>query len=157
MWDENHTISIKLINHQLKSKVMKKSFQLFAMLLISVLASAQKQDLRTVLPFSKIEVTDSLEVNYTCGSTFSVVVEGSNDKTVAHVETSVRNNTLTIARKNQGLPVKVLITSPSLKKIKATSNATLNISNEITESKISISVSKGASVTGIIPPQIQTT
>jgi hypothetical protein len=116
---------------------------------------------RTVGNFDGISVGGSFDVEVKIGPVTSVVVE-ADDNIIKHIETSVLGNTLKISTEGlnsiANVHMKVYITTPSLKNIKASASADVYVADIIeSNSRLSFRASSSASIKAEVnAPEIET-
>ncbi|MBL0147016.1 MAG: DUF2807 domain-containing protein [Chitinophagaceae bacterium] len=105
---------------------------------------------RPVSNFDGISASSSIDVEVTIGSTYNVTVE-ADDNVQHYVETNVQNGLLKIGFSHvtnlHNYHVKVLVTAPLLKKISASSSASIMVNDVIkVEDKIIFNASSSADI-----------
>lgn len=133
--------------------------------IISFIASAQVSETRQVNNFSKLSVSQSIEVLYTISDKISVTVETDDAEKMKVIKTEVVGETLKLfidaenyaskdkKRKNKynDVPFKILkitISGPNLNEIKASSSAYVKMQNVNKSKNISLSVSSSGTIKG---------
>lgn len=119
-------------------------------MLITWIGHAQNSEHREVSTFSKISVSDGIEVIYTDGAVVPIIVQGAEGQSLEDISTTVKNHTLTISRSKSGFPATVLVTAPALKKIWVSDNSKFRVKNKMSAAKVSLSLSSGAYFQGSI-------
>lgn len=141
--------------------------------LISLMSSAQVSENREVADFSKLKVSNSIQVLYTISSTKSVTVETDDQEKMKYIKTEVVGETLKLyietddynqkGKKNKkrnwnnGLKFKVLkitVSGPNLTEIKASSSAYVKIQNVNNSKNILLTVSSSATIKGNFESEI---
>lgn len=116
---------------------------------------------RSVDNFTGITVSNDFEVEVKIGPVTSVVVE-ADDNIMKYIEISTIGNTLKISTENlhnySDVHMKVYVTTPSLKTIKASTSAQVVVTNIITsDNKLTFRASSAASIKAEVnAPEIET-
>jgi hypothetical protein len=102
---------------------------------------------RSISDFSGISLTGDMDVSFTPSPNFSVTVQGDQNL-LEYIETERRGNTLEIGTRegynlNSSLPIKIMITAPTLNELEVTGSG-----NFVAESKISSPKNVKIDVTG---------
>ncbi|NHN27044.1 DUF2807 domain-containing protein [Flavobacterium jejuense] len=140
--------------------------------LISLISFAQVSENRTVGDFSKLQVSNAIEVFYTVSNTKSVKVETDEKENLKYIKAIAENGTLKLfvdtsdykkeknsKKRSKGKNVnwingvefavlKITISGPNLEAIKASSSADIKIENTNTSSNLDIAVSSSGSISG---------
>lgn len=102
---------------------------------------------RSASNFDGISVGGGFEVEVKTGPAISVVVE-ADDNIMKHIETSVSGNTLKIITKDMknysDVHMKVFITAPAIKRIKASASAEVNVEEVLSADELTLGASSGA-------------
>lgn len=140
-------------------------FIVFVTVFFTSLLSAQITESREVADFSKLKVSQSIEVFYTISNTKSLKIEADLKENLAFVKTEVENGTLKVFIDNSGNSagkkskkrwnnnisykyIKVTISGPHLSEIKASSSASVKIVNANKSQYLDIAVSSSGSISG---------
>lgn len=133
--------------------------------LVSLFSLAQVSENRSVSGFSKLQVSQSIEVFYTISDKISVTIETDDAEKMAVIKTEVEGETLKLyidtknyeplgrKRKNKYNDVsfkvlKVTISGPSLTEIKASSSAKVKFLNLNKASNTTLTVSSSGRIQG---------
>ncbi|RZJ36163.1 MAG: DUF2807 domain-containing protein [Flavobacterium sp.] len=127
---------------------MLKIITSLAMFLAGLAAQAQTEE-RSVQPFTKIEMSGTIELIYTEGTEATLRVESDTEENLANLLTEVRGNTLKISRAgNADFPAKVYIEGCALESVKASGASKIAVTNQISTPEITISLSEGSRFSG---------
>jgi hypothetical protein len=143
--------------------------------LISLISFSQVTENRTVADFSKLKVSNSIQVFYTISDTKSVTVETDDQEKMKYIKAEVASETLKLYLEtddynqknkknkkrnwNNGLKFKVLkitVSGPNLTEIKASSSANVKIQNVNKSKNILLTVSSSATIKGNFESEIVT-
>jgi len=141
---------------------MVRIVSLLAFLLLSVMASAQVSENRTVGDFSKLKVASGIELTFAQGPAGPIKVEADDNEKMQDLITKVSGNTLEVyidskAYSNRNKKdkkrynhkvMKVWVSSPYVNEFKASSSSSLTFKNGIDVKEATIDVSSSASVYG---------
>jgi hypothetical protein len=150
---------------------MIKIILTITLFLISLISIGQVFENREVSDFSKLEVSNAIEVFYTISNTKKVTVSTDDNENLQYIKTVVIDGTLKLFvdtenkkdkiknkySKNSNVIfvngisfkfLKINISGPSLKSINAESSAAVKIENTNTSPNLDIAVSSSASVSG---------
>ncbi|WP_291274341.1 head GIN domain-containing protein [Flavobacterium sp.] len=143
---------------------MTKIFITITLLILSWFSIAQVSENRTLTSFSKLQVSQGIEVHYTVSNTNEIKVETDDKEKLRLIKTEVENETLKIFiaevennkanRKNKKMfntnfnTLKVYVSGSPLKLIKATSSATISLINTNKAEQIEVYASSSGSVSG---------
>lgn len=142
--------------------------------LISLISLAQVSETREVTDFSKLRVSNSIDVFYTISDKISVKVETDDNEKLKLIKTEVENGTLKLfidtkdykqketkktkkTKKRSNISfingidfqvLKITISGPNLKAIKASSSADLKFENTNASPNLDVEVSSSASISG---------
>ena len=150
---------------------MIKIILTLAAFLISIISLAQVSENREVTDFSKLRVSNSIDVFYTISDKKSVKVETDDNEKLKLIKTEVENGTLKLfvntkdykekqnkkGKKRSNISfingvefqvLKITISGPNLEAIKASSSADVKIENANTSTSSDITVSSSGSISG---------
>lgn len=128
---------------------MLKIITSLAMFLAGLAAQAQPSEVRNVQPFSKIEISGTIELIYTEGIEANLRAESDNFENLKNLVTEVRGNTLRISRAGtDDFPAKIYIEGSGLESIKAAGASKVTITNQISTRDISIGLADAATFSG---------
>ncbi|MFT3795596.1 GIN domain-containing protein [Flavobacterium sp.] len=131
---------------------MKSTIITLGLFLTAILGQAQTNEKRNVSSFSKIEVKDPIELIYTEGEAPAINVTG-NAGQLANVSTEINDGMLKIQLKDTKEPMEkytVYVTGHDLSSLKASKNAVVNVTNQISAPEFSLTLSSGAQFSGSI-------
>lgn len=121
------------------------------LLAVGLFANAQVKETRTVSPFTKIEITDGVELIFTQNDNYTLRVETTDGIGLSSLKTSNDSGVLKVSCKGNGCePVKVYVTSPVLAGIKASKNAHFAMTNPLHSKDFSAMLTSGATFNGIV-------
>lgn len=140
-------------------------FIVFVTVFFTGLLSAQITESREIANFSKLKVSQSIEVLYTISNTRNLKIETDLKENLPFVKTEVENGTLKVFIDNNGNSagkkskkrwnnnisykyVKVTISGPHLSEIKASSSASVKVLNANKSEYLNIEVSSSGSISG---------
>ena len=141
-------------------------FIVFVTVFFTGLLSAQITESREIADFSKLKVSQSIEVLYTVSNTRSLKIETDLKENLPFIKTEVENGTLKVFIDNSGnlgekkskkrrwnnnisyKYVKVTVSGPNLSEIKASSSGVVKILNLNKSEYLNITVSSSGSVKG---------
>ena len=117
-------------------------------------ASAQTSETRQVKPFTKIDAKNGIEVIFTQEDAPSLKVESDSEEFLSTIVTEFNNGTLKIyldenGNKSHGT-AKVYVSQKQVSSFYASTGAAIRSANTINVEKLDISLSSGASFTGVI-------
>lgn len=151
---------------------MTKIILAITFFLVSIITLAQVSENREVSNFSKLQVSNAIEVFYTVSNTKSVKVETDDKENLTYIKTEVENGTLKLyvdtkdykkevktKKRSKGNNVswvngvefailKITVSGPNLEEIKASSSADIKIVNTNTSTDLNIAVSSSGSISG---------
>ena len=151
---------------------MTKIVVTIAALLIGLLSFAQVSENREVSDFSKLQVSNAIQVSYTVSNFISIKVETDNKENLKYIKTEVEYGTLKLfvdtknhknenkaKKRSKGNNVswingveftilKIIISGPNLESIKASSSADIKIENTNSSADLTIAVSSSGSILG---------
>lgn len=151
---------------------MTKIILAITFFLVSIITLAQVSENRGVSNFSKLQVSNAIEVLYTVSNTKSVKVETDDKENLKYIKTEVENGTLKLyvdtkdykkegktKKKSKGNNVnwingveftvlKITVSGPNLEAIKASSSADIKIENTNISTDLNIAVSSSGSISG---------
>lgn len=139
--------------------------------LISLISLAQVSETREVTDFSKLRVSNSIDVFYTISDKISVKVETDDNEKLKLIKTEVENGTLKLfidtkdykqketkkSKKRSNISfingvdfqvLKITISGPNLEAIKASSSADVKFESTNTSPNLDVEVSSSASISG---------
>jgi len=131
---------------------MKKLAIIF--LLTGSVVFAQKQEKRNVTDFSAIQVSQSIQLDFTYGGTKSVEVQVQDEKDMQYVKTEVKNGVLQVFIDTpKGLfnyrmgSVQVQVSNPTLTGAYVSSSARLNVNNKVVAKQFDVKTSSSGRFT----------
>lgn len=145
---------------------MSKIIATTAAVLMSLISFSQVSENRTVNDFSKLKASNGIEVSYTVSGSKSVKVETDDNEKLAMIKTEVEGEMLKIyvdtgdrnykgskkgKRNINGVRFNVLrvtVSGPGLKAVKASSSADVKIQNLNNADNIAVEVSSSGSISG---------
>jgi hypothetical protein len=139
--------------------------------LISLISLAQVSETREITDFSKLRVSNSIDVFYTISDKISVIVETDDNEKLKLIKTEVENGTLKLYVDTKGYKgkdtkkgkkrsnisfingvdfqvLKITVSGPNLVEIKASSSADVKIENTNKSSNLDVAVSSSGSISG---------
>ena len=128
---------------------MLKIITTLTMFAIGLLAQAQVSESKTVSPFSKIEISNGVELIYTESQKASITAEASTAKALTTLVVRFTGKTLSIS-KTSSEPVKVYVAASGVKAIRASQGATVKITNQLSADNISVAMVSGSVFNGTI-------
>lgn len=141
-------------------------------LFVAAISNAQVSENRTVGDFSKIRVSQGIQLYFTPSSTKSVKVETDDNEKLAYIKTEIEGNTLRVyidntnaknseegkknrkrkwVNNNNGINFKVLkvwVSGPNVDGFKASSSGSLIVEKPVKAATVSIEASSSGSVSG---------
>lgn len=146
---------------------MIKIILTLAAFLISIISLAQVSENREVANFSKLNVSTGITVLYTISDSKSIQIETDSREKLQYVKTEVEGETLklyvnTDSEKNTNKKLKkrgwnngvnfkvlkIIVSGPNLKEIKANSSADVTIKNTNFSANLNIEISSSGSISG---------
>ncbi|WP_445455891.1 head GIN domain-containing protein [Flavobacterium sp. HNIBRBA15423] len=146
---------------------MIKIIVTLAAFLISIISLAQVSENREVANFSKLNVSTGITVLYTISDSKSIQIETDSREKLQYVKTEVEGETLklyvnTDSEKNTNKKLKkrgwnngvnfkvlkIIVSGPNLKEIKANSSADVTIKNTNSSTNLNIEISSSGSISG---------
>jgi hypothetical protein len=128
---------------------MLKIITTLTMFAVGLLAQSQVSESIQFSPFSKIEVTNGVEIILSQNAEFSMKAETGAVGDLHSLTMKCKNNTLFIS-KSTSAPVKVYLQAPKVTSIKAANGAIVRFNDEISARNISISLNSGALFHGTV-------
>ena len=132
---------------------MKKIALVF--LLMGSTVFAQKQEKRQVADFSGVQVSQSIQLDFTYGSTKSVEVRVEEEENLKYVKTEVKNGVLHVFIEtpkgffnNQSKRVYVQVSNPTLTGAYVSSSASMNVQNKVVAKDFKVAVSSSGKFNG---------
>lgn len=133
--------------------------------LISLISLAQVSEYRDVSNFSKLKVSQSIQISYTISDKISVKVETDDKEKMELIKTEVVGETLKLYIETENYApngkkrkykyndvrfkvLKIIVSGPNLDEIKASSSADVKIENTNTSSNLDVAVSSSGSISG---------
>lgn len=133
---------------------MLKITSTLGMLLLGALAQAQVSETRETKPFSRISVSDGIEVAYTEGETQRLTAFAHDELSLNDIVTEVKDSTLFVYTKEKlDTHVKINITANGMEQVKVGDHCIFSITNELHADKIYLKLTSG----GIFSGNIQAT
>lgn len=141
------------------------------LLLVSLLTKAQVTENRTIENFSKIKVSQGIDVFFTQGELKPLRIETDNQENLAYLKTEVEGNTLKLfidaenvskgrdtkqKRKKHSYnwvnfqSMKVFVTAPNVTDFVASSSGSIQFKNGITNDEVTLKTSSSGSISGDI-------
>ncbi len=141
-------------------------------LITATIATAQVSENRTVGNFSKIKVSQGIELFYTPSATQSIKVETDDNEKLTYIKTEVEGNTLRVyidhsnpkrnesgkkkrnnrfVNNNYGINFKVLkvwVSAPNVDGFKASSSGSIKVEKPVSANEFSIDASSSGSISG---------
>lgn len=139
------------------------------LLLVSLLTKAQVTENRTIGNFTKIKVSQGIEVFFTQGELKSLQIETDNKENLSYLKTELEGNTLKLfidsknvskeigtqqkRKKNKYNSVnfefiKIVVTAPNVNEFLASSSGSIQFENEIVNNEIKLKTSSSGSIIG---------
>jgi hypothetical protein len=151
---------------------MSKIILTLSTIIISLFSFGQVVENREVADFSKLKVSNSIDVYYTISSTKSLKIETDDEKNLQFIKTETVGETLKIYIENDSYnqkgknknwknklsfkTLKVIISGPNLDEIKASSSSVVKILNINESKKLLLTVSSSATIKGNFKSDIVT-
>ncbi len=134
---------------------MRKIVYLF--LLLGTAVMAQKTEKRTVSDFKEVKVSQSINIDFTLGTSKSVEVEVQDPTDMQYVKTEVSNGVLRVylefpkkLSKKTMSKVQVTISNPTLEGVKTSSSAKFNLLNQVISKSFYVETSSSSKYTGAL-------
>lgn len=134
---------------------MTKLIIMFTMIITGMMCKAQVSESRNISNFSRIEVSNGIEVFYQQSDQAGTIrVESTSEEALRSVKTESNNGILKVYNTNQEIAshpkIKIFVTSNDLQSIKANSKARIVFQKTTHFSDMTISLSNGAYFNGRI-------
>lgn len=136
--------------------------QLFAaaFMALGLSAHAQTSETRKVMPFTKIDAKDGIEVIFTQDNSPSLKVESDSEAFLENIVTEFSGKTLKIyldenIGKSQTGTAKVYVSQKDIDAFKGAKGSTIIITEKLTVDKLDVTLTTGASFTGVVEASVK--
>ncbi len=127
---------------------MFKIITTLTMTLAAALLQAQVKETRNASDFSKLHVTDGIEVTIIQAGESKMEVEAATASALGQIRTEIKNNTLTLSSDNPDLKAKITLYAQQFSIIKADDRSIVYVKGELYSNDLAITVSSGSKFNG---------